>query len=37
MRDVALIASDYEMSQRFYVELPGCQVLAENYHVQIDS
>jgi glyoxylase I family protein len=34
---VALIASDYERSKRFYVELLGCQVLAENYRAERDS
>jgi glyoxylase I family protein len=34
---VAIIASDYEASKRFYVELLGCTVLAENYREQRQS
>lgn len=34
---VALIASDYERSKRFYVELLGCKVIAENYREQRKS
>ena len=31
---VAIIASDYEQSKRFYVDLLGCTVLAENYRIE---
>lgn len=34
---VALIASDYERSKRFYVELLGCKVIAENFREQRKS
>jgi glyoxylase I family protein len=34
---VALIASDYERSKRFYVEVLGLEVLAENYRAARDS
>jgi glyoxylase I family protein len=34
---VALIASDYEKSKRFYVELMGCRILAENFRAQRQS
>jgi len=34
---VAIIASDYARSKRFYVELLGLKVLAENYRAARDS
>lgn len=34
---VALIASDYQRSKRFYVEVLGLRVLAENYRAARDS
>lgn len=34
---VALIASNYEQSKRFYVELLGCEVIAENFREQRNS
>lgn len=34
---VALIASDYARSRRFYTELLGCCVVAEHYRAERDS
>lgn len=34
---VALICSDYRRSKRFYVELLGLRVIAENYRAERDS
>lgn len=34
---VAVIASDYVRSRRFYVEVPGLSVLAEHYRAARDS
>jgi len=34
---VAIIASDYGRSKRFYVDLLGCQVLAENFRAERNS
>ena len=34
---VAIIASDYERSKRFYVDLLGCGVIAENLRIQRNS
>ena len=34
---VAIIASDYEVSKRFYTKLLGLRVVAENYRAERDS
>ena len=37
LHHVALIASDYAASRRFYVEVLGCQVFAENFRAERNS
>ena len=34
---VAIIASDYEVSKRFYTELLGLEIVRENYRAERDS
>jgi glyoxylase I family protein len=34
---IAIIASDYKKSKRFYVEVLGCSVVAEHYREERDS
>ncbi len=34
---IAIICSDYEKSKRFYTEVLGCEILAENYRSERSS
>lgn len=34
---IAIIASDYERSKKFYTEIVGCKILAEHYREDRDS
>jgi glyoxylase I family protein len=37
LHHVAIIASDYARSKRFYVEMLGLRVVAEHYRAERDS